>query len=161
MKANRLFGLLGGLLFLTIGGAMAQAGEEKAHQMPAMEGRVMGMSKYGFDETVSRLKQAIEGQQMMVVFSADHQAMLDMVGLKTKGMLGIEFFHPRYGKVIVQSDHAAGIEIPLRLIVMEGDMGTMISYYKPSYILRKYQKLAELGKELDGALAKIEQAVTR
>lgn len=161
MKANWLFGLFAGVAFLTIGSAMTQAAEEKAHQMPAMEGRVMGMSKYGFDETVSRLKQAIEGQQMMVVFSADHQAMLDMVGLKTKGMLGIEFFHPRYGKVIMQNDHAAGIELPLRLVVMEGDMGTMISYYKPSYTFRKYQKLAELGKELDGVLAKIEQAVTK
>lgn len=161
MKSNWLFGLFAGVAFLTIGCAMTQAAGEKAHQMPAMEGRVMGMSKYGFDETVSKLKQAIEGQQMMVVFTADHQAMLEMVGLKTKGMLGIEFFHPRYGKVIVQNDHRAGIEIPLRLIVMEGEMETIISYYKPSYVLRKYSKLAELGKELDGVLAKIEQTVTK
>lgn len=161
MKINRLVRLFAGLLLFTISSATAQAAEEKPHAMPRMEGRVMAMSKYGFDETVSRLKQAIEGQQMMVVFNADHQAMLEMVGLKTKGMLGIEFFHPRYGKVIMQNDHAAGIEIPLRLVVMEGDMGAMISYYKPSYIFRKYPKLAELGKELDGVLAKIEQAVTK
>lgn len=126
----------------------------------AMKGRVMAKSKYSFDETVSKVKQAIEGQQMMVVFTADHQAMLQMVGLKTKGMLGIEFFHPRYGKVIVENDHAAGIEIPFRLVVMEGDMGTMISYYKPSHILAKYPKLKALGQELDAVVKKIEQAVT-
>jgi len=129
-------------------------------EMKAMEGRATAKSKYSFDETVSKLKQAIEGQQMMVVFTADHQAMLQMVGLKTKGMLGIEFFHPRYGKVIVENDHGAGIEIPFRLVVMEGDMGTMVSYYKPSHVFAKYPKLKALGQELDGVVKKIEQAVT-
>lgn len=161
MKANWLLGLFAGVVSLTIGCAMVQAEGEKAHQMPAMEGRVMGMSKYGFDETVSRLKQAIEGQQMVVVFTADHQAMLEMVGLKTKGMLGIEFFHPRYGKVIVQNDHAAGIEIPMRLVVMEDAMGTMISYYRPSYIFGKYPKLKQLGEELDRVLGAIQAVVTK
>lgn len=161
MKLNRLFGLLAGLLFLTIGCAMAQTGGQKARGMPAMEGRVMAMSKYGFDETVSKLKQAIEGQQMMVVFTADHQAMLRMVGLETKGMVGIEFFHPRYGKVIVQNDHMAGIEIPFRLVVMEGEMGTMISFYKPSYTFGKYPKLKKLGEELDRVLDSIQAAVAK
>lgn len=136
----------------------ALAGGEMAKE--AMKGRVMAKSKYSFDETVSKIKQAIEGQQLMVVFTADHQAMLQMVGLKTKGMLGIEFFHPKYGKVIVENDHAAGIEIPFRLVVMEGDMGTMVSYYKPSHVLAKYPKLKALGQELDGVVKKIEQAVT-
>lgn len=161
MKANSLFGLFAGLLFLTIGCAMAQAGGQKAQGMPAMEGRVMAMSKYGFDETISKLKQAIEGQQMMVVFTTDHQAMLRMVGLETKGMVGIEFFHPRYGRVIVENDHRAGIEIPLRLVVMEGEKGTMISYYKPSYTFGRYPKLKRLGEELDRVLESIQAAITR
>lgn len=126
-----------------------------------LPGRVMVMSKYGFDETVSRVKQAIEGQQMMVVFTADHQAMLSMVGLQTKGMVGIEFFHPRYGKVIVQNDHAAGLDTPLRLVIMEGDMGTMLTYQKPSHTFGKYPKLKQLGEELDGVLARIQAAVAK
>ncbi len=126
-----------------------------------LPGRVMAMSKYSFDETVSRVKQAIEGQQMMVVFSADHQAMLQMVGLQTKGMVGIEFFHPRYGKVIVENDHAAGLEIPLRLVIMEGDMGTMLTYQKPSHTFSKYPRLKNLGEELDGVLATIAASVSK
>lgn len=166
-KTRRLYSFLVVVFVASVllGCAMAQQrtveAKEERPTMPAMEGRVIAMSKYPFDETVSRLKQAIEAQNMVVVFSADHQAMLEMVGLKTKGMVGIEFFHPRYGKVIVQNDHMAGIEIPFRIVVMEGDMGTMISYYRPSYTFRNYPKLAELGKELDGVLAKIEQAVTK
>lgn len=149
-------------LTLLLGLALAaQSGEKMRKGMPAMKDRVMAMSKYPFDETVSRLKQAIEAQGLVVVFTADHQAMLQMVGMNTKGMQGIEFFHPKYGKVIAQTDHMAGIEIPLRLMVMEGDMGTMITYYKPSYVFGKYPKLKALGQELDGVVEKIAQAVTK
>jgi len=139
--------------------AVAVAGAWASEKM--LPGRVMAMSKYDFNETVSRVKQAIEGQQMVVLFTADHQAMLSMVGLQTKGMVGIEFFHPRYGKVIVQNDHAAGLEIPLRLVIMEGDMGTMLTYEKPSHTFNKYPKLKKLGEELDGVLATIQASVAK
>jgi len=149
-------------LMLVLGLALAaQPGEKKAKEMPAMKGRIMAMSKYPFNETVSQLKRAIEEQGLMVVFTADHQAMLQMVGMQTKGMQGIEFFHPKYGKVIAQNDHMAGIEIPFRLMVMEGDMGTMLSYDKPSHVFGKYPKLKALGRELDGVVEKIAQAVTK
>lgn len=152
--------ILAGVVLLALPGIGWAGGEEKMNK-EAMKGRVMAKSQYAFDETVSKIKRAIEGEQMMVVFTADHQAMLEMVGLKTKGMLGIEFFHPRYGKTIVENDHAAGIETPLRLVVMEGDMGTMISYYEPSHVFARYPRLKALGEELDGVLARIAEAVTK
>jgi len=146
--------MLGALAVWT--GLVRAGGGEKM-----LPGRVMAMSKYDFNETVSRVKQAIEAQQMVVLFTADHQAMLSMVGLQTKGMMGIEFFHPRYGKIIFQNDHAAGLEVPLRLVVMEGEMGTMLTYEKPSHIFGKYPKLKKLGEELDGVLATIRASVAK
>lgn len=150
------------VILLLAGLNLAVAEEMKGKmEMKMPKGRVMGMSKYDFNETVSRIKQAIEAQNMMVVFTADHQGMLKMVGMDTKGMLGIEFFHPRYGKVIFQNDHMAGVEIPLRIVVMEGDMGSMFSYWKPSHTFTPYPKLKELGKELDGLLETITSSVTK
>jgi len=157
-KAMARLGLTGVAVTLILLGPAAP-GVSAADKMPP--GRVMAMSKYDFNETVSRVKQAIEGQQMMVVFTADHQAMLQMVGLQTKGMVGIEFFHPRYGKTIVQNDHAAGLDIPLRVVVMEGDMGTMVTYERPSHVFGKYPKLKQLGEELDGVLEKIKASVAK
>ncbi|MBI4545626.1 MAG: DUF302 domain-containing protein [Gemmatimonadetes bacterium] len=142
--------------------ARAFAQQEKMGGMAGMpEGRAMGMSKYGFSETVSRVKQAITDQDLMVVFTADHQAMLSMVGKQSKGMLAIEFFHPRYGKTIFETNHAAGLEIPLRLVVMEGDMGTMLSYEKPSYTFARYKGLEGLGQALDGVLQTIVASVAK
>lgn len=140
--------------------AMGGAGEAKMGGEP-MKGRAMAKSKYPFDETVSRVKQAIEGQEMMVIQTVDMQAMLQMVGVQAKGMQQVLFFHPRYGKAIYENDRMAGIEAPLKLVVTEGDMGTMISYYKPSHVFAMYPKLKALGEELDGVLGRIAEAATK
>ncbi len=124
-------------------------------------GRVFEMSRYDFKETVSRIKEAIEGHRMIVVFVADQQAMLAMVGVQARGMQTIEFFHPRYGKVIYEKDRRAGIEAPLRIAVVEIDKGTMISYYRPSFIFGKYPKLKRLGEELDRVVGEIVSSVTK
>jgi len=141
--------------------AVPLMGGQEMMDKEIMKGRVMAKSKYPFDETVSRLKQAIEGENLMVIHSIDQQAMLRMVGVEAKGMQAILFFHPQYGKMIYQTDRRAGIEAPLKIVVMEGDMGTMVSYYKPSYVFGRYPGLAGLGRELDGVLARITEAVTK
>ncbi|WP_447973847.1 DUF302 domain-containing protein [Nitrospira sp. Kam-Ns4a] len=156
--------VMGGLAAIAMTVVLRPASAQGSQEMSGMampKDRVMMMSKYSFQDTVSRIKQAIEAQNMMVVFTADHQAMLKMVGLDTKGMLTIEFFHPRYGKVVYENDHAAGIEMPLRLVVMEGAMGTMVTYRKPSQTFRKYPKLDNLGQELDGVIETIVSTVTK
>ena len=142
--------------------ALLTAGDVSA-QNPGMmsppEGRVMVRSQHDFNGTVSRLKQAISGQNMMVVAEADMQQMLAMVGTQTQGMLTIEFFHPRYGKVVYENNRMAGIEAPLRLVVMEGDMGTMVSYNRPSFVFGKYRGLEALGEELDTVVEEIVASV--
>lgn len=145
-----------GLFFIVGGLAFAQM------KMDMPEGRAMVMSKHPYNDTVSKLKQAIADQEMMVLFTADHQEMLKMVGLDTKPMLTIEFFHPRYGKKIYENDGRAAIEIPLRLVLMENQEGmVMVSYNKPSYVFSKYPKLKDLGTELDGVYDKIVASVTK
>lgn len=152
---KKIFTLLFVGFFLTLMPTFSAAAEEM------LPDRVMSMSRYGFSETVKEIQKAIEAQGMMVVQKVDHQAMLSMVGMKTKGMLTLEFFHPKYGKILFENDHRAGIEIPLRIVVMDGDMGTMFVYRKPSVTFAQYPNLKPLGEELDGVLEKIAQAVMK
>lgn len=130
-----------------------------AQQKPADRGMVM--SKYGYDETVSRVKQEIEGQQMMVLFTADHQQMLSMVQVQAPPMSTIEFFHPRYGKRIFEGNRDASPEIPLRILVMQGEKGAMVTWVKPSTTIGKYKGLEGLGRELDSTLQQIAAVVTK
>lgn len=147
-------GLVAGLL--SLGLLFASPMAAGAGMMKAPEDQVMAMSKYDFNETVSRVKQAIEGENMMVLRTIDMQEMLKMVGLETKGMQTILFFHPRYGKEIYTKARMAGIEPPLKLSVMENEMGkVMVRYRKPSAIFAPYKPLSDLGKELDEVVGRI------
>jgi uncharacterized protein (DUF302 family) len=159
--AVRSTGATLGFLVVTAICATAVA-QPRQMTMKVPEGRGMVMSKYGYDETVSRIKQAIENEQMMVLFTADHQQMLKLVGVDTGGgMATIEFFHPRYGKRIFEGNRDAAAEIPLRIMVMESPMGAMVSWVKPSRTIGRYKGLAPLGSELDAVVQKIAESVTR
>ncbi len=140
---------------LIVCAGLTAAQEKKGMKMEMPKDRAMVMSKYNFEETLSNIKRAIEGKEMMVLFTPDHQEMLKMVGVQAKPMTTVEFFHPRYGKLIFMNDMAAAIEVPIRIIVMDGDMGTMITYRKPSEIFKNYKGLADMGKALDGDLSDI------
>lgn len=140
-------------------GAISVAAQQQGMMMRPDRGMVM--SKYGYDETVTRVKQAIESQQLMVLFTADHQQMLRMVQVEAPPMATIEFFHPRYGKRIFEGNREASPEIPLRILVMQGDKGAMVSWVKPSTTIGKYKGLESLGSELDSTLQQIAASVTK
>lgn len=126
------------------------------------EFQVATMSKHGFDDTVELLKSAIERQNMVVILEIDPQKMLRMVGVRTKGMRQIQFFHPRYMKSIIETNAHASIEPPLKVAVMEGPDGkVMVKFIPPTSVFVRYDGLAELGKELESVVAKIVDAVKK
>ena len=117
-------------------------------------------SAYGFEETLDRLRQAIEGENLMVVHEINPQQMLRMVGVRTDGMRQILFFHPRYMKQIIETNRNAAIEAPLKLVAMEMPDGkTMIRYIDPTYLFGRYDGLEEIGRELKGVVETVVAAV--
>lgn len=113
-------------------------------------------SNYGFDDTVGILKSAIEAENLMVIKEINAQKMLRMVGVQTKGMKQVLFFHPRFMKRIMEINKSATIEPPLKIAVMEMPNGkTMVRYVKPSYIFDRYEGLQEIGQEFDALVEKI------
>jgi len=117
-------------------------------------------SAYGFDETLDQLRQAIEGENLMVVHEINPQQMLRMVGVRTDGMRQILFFHPRYMKQIIETNQNAAIEAPLKLVAMEMPDGkTMIRYIDPTYLFGRYDGLEEIGRELKGVVETVVAAV--
>ena len=76
-------------LFLTMAGFQGAAA-----QMAPPDFIVTVPSSHDFDETVALLKQAVEGENLMVVDEINPQQMLRMVGVRTDGMRQILFFHP-------------------------------------------------------------------
>ena len=143
---------------------MAVSGNLSAQQkkmMQAPDFHVLTKSKYDFSDTVELLKVGIEEQNLMVINEVDPQKMLRLVGVQTKGMRQIFFFHPRYMKQIYETNKQASIEPPLKFVVMEMPNGkVMVRYIRPSYKFGPYTGLNDLATELDELMVVIAKSVT-
>lgn len=117
-------------------------------------------SAHDFNATLTTLKQAIEGENLMVVNEVNPQQMLRMVGVRTEGMRQIFFFHPRYMKGIIETNRNGGIEPPLKILVMEAPNGqVMVRYHDPVHQFAPYDGLAEIATELRGVVEKIVNSI--
>ncbi len=117
-------------------------------------------SAHDFDETVTLLKQAIEGENLMVVNEVNPQQMLRMVGMRVGGMRQIFFFHPRYMKRIVETNRNGGIVPPLKILAMEMPNGrVMVRYVDPAHQFEPYAGLEAVATELRGVVEKIVNSI--
>jgi len=141
---------------------IAIAPQNALAKMKPKDGSIMKMSKLSFEETVSTLKGAIEGENLMVIKVVDAQKMLRMAGKKVKGMKQIFYFHPKYMKKVMEANKMAVIQIPLKIIVMEKPDGkVVIRYFKPSTLLNQYKGEENISAELNSIVNKIASSVTQ
>jgi len=166
---NSLFALIAGAVALA-GFASPGTSAEKHDATAPTEKLVFGNmvfveSRFPYAETVKRLKAAIQAQGMKVAFVDDQQATLRRAGVKSPGVIVIEFANTKYTKQIFEIDHAAHMELPLRIGVAEGSehdphsKATHILYGKPSLLFARYHGLETVAKELDRILEAIVAAV--
>jgi len=114
-----------------------------------------------FDKVVTNLKRQVAAHKLIIIKLIPFQQMLRMVGVKAGKAIGLEIFHPRYGKVIFNNDKRAMIDVPLRMIVRAKGSDVMIMYRKPSAVFAKYSGLGDMAKELDGVFADMVKRVAQ
>ncbi len=149
--AGLAFVLLTAASMIGVWSAPAAAGEEVVTQ--SMAGP--------FDKVVTALRKQIARHKLVVVQEVPYQKMLGMVGTKSEPMMGFEVFHPRYGKVLYETDVTAFKEAPLRIVVRATGNDVTVEYRKPSAVFAPYRGLGNLGKELDAAFADIVKQVSK
>ena len=114
-----------------------------------------------YAKVVTNLKRQITAKKLVIVKQVPMQQMLAMVGVKTEKMASFEIFHPRYGKVLYQTNKSAMKEAPLRIFVREDGANVTLEYRKPSAVFASYSGLDALGKELDSVFADIVAKVAK
>lgn len=146
------------LALLVSGAAMPAV----AQMAPPPDFLVTVPSAYGFDETLALLRQAVEGENLMLVTEINPRQMLRMVGVRSKGMRQLLFFHPRYMKRIFEANRNGGIEPPLKILVMERPDGSVaVRYHDPVHMFAPYQGLDEVAAEFRGILERVVGRVQR
>ena len=129
--------------------------------LAAPDNMVTTTAKGSFENTVTKLKKAITASKLVVVKEVPYSKMIAMVGVKAEKTVGLEVFHPRYGKVIYETNKDAMIEAPLRILVRDQGGEVMIRYRKPSAVFANYSGLSGLGQELDTVFDKIVTSVAK
>ncbi len=156
MKAIKFLGNLNFIVFLLLSFGSMQILQAQEKMMKPNDGSTIKISKYSFDETVDILKGAIEEQNLKVIKEIDVQKMLRMAGKQIKGMKQLLYFHPKYGRKIYETNRKAGIQIPLKFIVIEKQNGkTAVRYFKPSKLFENYKGVESISKELDDLVENI------
>ncbi len=131
------------------------------HALAAGDDMVTTTAKGSFEGTLTKLKKAITASKLVIVKEVPYSQMIGMVGVKAEKTVGLEIFHPRYGKVLYEKNKDAMIEAPLRMLVRDQGGEVMIRYRKPSVVFANYSSLSGLGQELDAVFDKIVTSVAK
>jgi uncharacterized protein (DUF302 family) len=113
-------------------------------------------AKAGFDETVTRVEQAVEAHSLVRIATASASRAAAGRGITIPGNAVVLAFNNPYAVRLLAMSVPAGIEAPMRFYVAENADGlATISYQRPSAVLapNAADGLTELGRELDELFA--------
>jgi len=121
------------------------------------DGLVTVQSSASYDETISALERMVSQNDMMVLNEIDQGNIMSMAGMQLKAT-SLFVGNPTVGQKLFEQNHGAGLVVPIRINVYEGNDGnTYVNYFKPSVQLSAYEsgEYDELGKMLDEKLGKM------
>lgn len=118
-----------------------------------MNGLATRRSRYGFDETVSRLQTEIATRGAQVFAVIDHAAEAARVGLTMPPTKLVVFGSPRAGTPLMLLAPTLAIDLPLKLLVAEASDGSItMTYNTVDYLADRYG----LSRQLSAALGAVD-----
>ncbi len=110
-------------------------------------GLISQKSSHGVDETVRRLRAAIEAAGLTLFAEIDHDAGAVAAGLELRPTRLVIFGAARGGTPLMQAAQTAGIDLPLKTLVWQDAAGDCwIGYNAPQWIADRHG----LGSGVDG-----------
>ena len=120
-------------------------------------------SKYGFQETQTRLEAAVKEKSLTTFAKIDHAEGAKNVGLTMLQATVTIFGNPKGGTPFMVASPQSAIDFPLKALVWENSEGKIfVSYYPVTSIVSRHSIKGqdELAKKLDGLLVAIAKAAT-
>jgi uncharacterized protein (DUF302 family) len=112
-------------------------------------------------EVTERLAGALQERGIELFTVIDHAAAARAAGLQLHDEVLAVFGNPAVGTLLMQRDPAAGIELPLRLLIWAGEDGTRAAYEPPSRLAERFdlagreEVLGRLDHVMEGLVAAI------
>ena len=120
-------------------------------------------SKYGFQETQTRLEAVLKENGLILFAKIDHAEGAHSIGLKMQPATVTIFGNPKGGTPFMVASPEAAIDFPLKALLWEDTSGKVFLSYNTvaSIVTRHHIKGQEdLAKKLDGLLATIAKTAT-
>jgi uncharacterized protein (DUF302 family) len=115
-------------------------------------------------ETANRLVAAIAAKGMAVMARVDHARAAAEVGLTLRPTEVVIFGNPRAGTGLMQAAQTMGIDLPLKVLIWQDEMGkTQFSYNEPRWLAERHGLGVGVEKTLaamTGALAALAKEAT-
>ena len=127
------------------------------------DGLVTLPSTHSAAETVERTKALLAKKGIQLFAHIDHAAEAKKVGLLLRPTQVLIFGNPQAGTPLMQSRQTIGLDLPLRALIWEDELGKVwLSYPPPSYLAQLHHVLdrEEAAKSLDAGLAALARAAT-
>jgi len=122
---------------LILSSAPTQAGS--VTQAVGEDGLVRVKSAYPLDETIARLQKDIADKKLMFFGLIDQSKLAADAGIKLRPSSLLVFGNPALGSQFMTSNPAAGIDWPVRLLVLEDEHGDVWAVYTDfGYIARRH-----------------------
>ena len=115
-------------------------------------------SPHSVGDTVDRLVAAVEGAGATVFARVDHAAGAEKIGSDLRPTQMLMFGNPKLGTPVLQADQAAGLDLPLRVVVYENADGTVtLAYHDPASLAANHDVPADVETlaTMTGALDKL------
>jgi uncharacterized protein (DUF302 family) len=123
------------------------------------EGIISKPSKYSVPETLHRLETILTAKGIQVFALVDHSGEAEKAGLKMPPTQLLIFGNPKGGTPVMLAAPTSAIDLPLKILVWEDDLGKVwLSYNSPAYLQGRHGIPPQLMKNIAVAEALAEQA---
>ena len=111
-------------------------------------------SSHSVADTMDRLEAAVTEAGATIFARVDHAAGAQSVEMELAQAQVLIFGNPQLGTPAMQADLTAGLDLPLRVLVMEGADGTEVVYHAPASLAEDFAipADAEVLAKMTGAL---------
>lgn len=121
------------------------------------------VSAYTLEETLDRLKKAVEAIGMNIFAHIDHTQAASENGLQLSPTQVLIFGNPKIGTLLMQEDASVGLDLPLRILIRKEENIIYLSYHDPAYLLKEYDlaKHKKLISNMQGVMDKITDQIAK
>ena len=120
-------------------------------------------SPHSVQDTMDKLEEAVTGAGAGIAARVDHAAAAKKVGIELSPNQVLIFGNPNIGSPVFAENPAAGLDLPMRVVVYQDASGqTIVAYHDPEALAESFGLSPDMKpfQMMSGALGKLTDAAT-